>query len=77
MSLKNIVCNCLIIRESCTKRNTTFNKYSCEGFEFGNNLIYLVKPFFCLNLQCRENEVGVKAVGGSVWLLEESLRRIV
>jgi len=20
----------------------------CEGFEFGNNLIFLVKPFFCL-----------------------------
>jgi len=36
----------------------------CEGFEFGNNLIYLVKPFFSLDLQCRENEVGVKAVGG-------------
>jgi len=39
-------------------------RLGCEGFEFGSDLIFIVKALFCLDLQCRENEVGVKAVGG-------------
>jgi len=48
--------------------------YFCEGFEFGNNLILLVRPIFCLDTQVSGERGREKLTGGKVWLLEGQAR---